>query len=178
VTCAQREVQGGWSGDGGHRKQCNDLRCFLLLPAFLRLCGCPYGWDGWSARCCNRNPGICIFGYQPAWGTAHRSEEVMRRDIPRLAAGIICRLPGASRRDRPPGRTPGTGASGRGGAQRRRLDPVRPNSAMHRPAETLLPHNESARHSSCLTLVIQSRSIRWPKVPVVRLLCWGDQVER
>jgi hypothetical protein len=33
-------------------------------------------------------------------------------------------LPGALRRDRPPGRTPGAGVSGRGGAQRRRLDVV------------------------------------------------------
>ena len=32
------------------------------------------------------------------------------------------RLPGALRRDRPPGRTLGAGASGRGGAERRRLD--------------------------------------------------------
>ncbi len=32
------------------------------------------------------------------------------------------RLPGALRRDRPPGRTPGAAASGRDGAQRRRLD--------------------------------------------------------
>jgi integrase len=31
-------------------------------------------------------------------------------------------LPGAARWDRPPGRTPAAGASGRGGAQRRRLD--------------------------------------------------------
>jgi hypothetical protein len=46
-------------------------------------------------------------------------------------------LPGALWRDRPPGRMPGAGASGRGGAQRRRLDPIRLNSAVERTSTDL-----------------------------------------
>ena len=51
---------------------------------------------------------------------AHASPVIQFRRLPERS-GADLEVPGASRRDRPPGRTPDGCASGRGGAQRRRL---------------------------------------------------------
>jgi hypothetical protein len=49
--------------------------------------------------------------------------ELTRRRARRARSGpVVSGMPGALRRDRPPGRMLGAGASGRGGAQCRRLE--------------------------------------------------------